>query len=65
VDIHVGSDEYNLECFMAGESSLHSVEFEVLGDVSGKKLLHLQCHFDLDTLFWARLGVEVTGVDLI
>ena len=50
VDIHVGSDEYNLECFMADESSLHSVELEVLGDVSGKKLLHLQCHFDLDTL---------------
>jgi hypothetical protein len=33
VDIHVGSDEYNLEGFMAGESSLHRVELEALGDV--------------------------------
>ena len=49
---------------MADESSLHSVELEVLGDVSGKKLLHLQSHFGLDTISWARLGAEVTGVDL-
>ena len=34
-DIHVGSDEYNLEGFMAGESFLHSVELEALGDVFG------------------------------
>ncbi len=50
---------------MAGESSLHSVELEALEDVSGKKLIHLQCHFDLDNLSWARFGAEVTGVDLI
>ena len=34
-----------------------------MGDVSGKSLLHLQCHFGLDTLSWARLGAKVTGVD--
>ena len=40
-------------------------EFEVeeLGDVRGKSLLHLQCHFGIDTLSWARLGAQVTGVD--
>jgi ubiquinone/menaquinone biosynthesis C-methylase UbiE len=63
VDVHVRSEEYNLEGFIGGESSLHNVELEALGDVSGKKLLHLQCHFGLDTLSWARLGAEVTGVD--
>ena len=35
VDIHVGSDEYNLEGFMACESFLYSVELEALGDISG------------------------------
>jgi SAM-dependent methyltransferase len=34
-----------------------------LGEVRGKSLIHLQCHFGLDTLSWARLGAEVTGVD--
>ena len=34
------------------------------GDVAGKSLLHLQCHFGLDTLAWARLGAEVVGLDL-
>jgi SAM-dependent methyltransferase len=36
---------------------------EELGDVAGKDLLHLQCHFGLDTLGWARLGAWVTGAD--
>ena len=63
VDIHAGSREYDLEGFLEGGSSLHSIELEALGDVSGKSLLHLQCHFGLDTLSWARMGAEVTGVD--
>jgi len=32
-------------------------------DVAGKTLLHLQCHFGMDTLSWARLGTKVTGED--
>lgn len=35
-----------------------------LTDVGGRRLLHLQCHFGLDTLSWARLGAECTGVDI-
>jgi SAM-dependent methyltransferase len=34
-----------------------------VGDGRGKSLLHLQCHFGLDTLGWARLGARVTGAD--
>lgn len=60
--IHEGSKFYDLPGFVAGESRLDSVELE-LGDIKGKSLLHLQCHFGLGTLSWARLGARVTGVD--
>jgi 2-polyprenyl-3-methyl-5-hydroxy-6-metoxy-1,4-benzoquinol methylase len=33
------------------------------GSPDGLRLLHLQCHIGTDTLSWARLGAEVTGVD--
>jgi SAM-dependent methyltransferase len=61
--IHVDSKFYDVEGFKKGETSLTFVEREELGDVSGKALLHLQCHFGLDTLSWARSGARVTGVD--
>ncbi|MCM5509994.1 MULTISPECIES: class I SAM-dependent methyltransferase [Vibrio] len=62
--IHVDSNFYDIESFMNGQSSLNAVELEQVGDVEGKSLLHLQCHFGQDTLSWARLGAKVTGVDL-
>ena len=40
-----------------------TVDRDALGDVRGRSLLHLQCHFGMDTLAWARLGADVTGVD--
>jgi len=61
--INVESKTYRTEEFLKGETALNSIELEDLGDVKGKKLLHLQCHFGLDTLSWAREGAEVTGVD--
>lgn len=61
--INRGSAFYDVEGFKAGRSSLKRVEVEEVGDVAGKSLLHLQCHFGLDTLSWARLGAEVVGVD--
>lgn len=61
--IHEKSKFYDVEGFRNGRSSLKSIELEELGDVSGKTLLHLQCHFGIDTMSWARLGAEVTGVD--
>lgn len=63
VDVHADSDEYDLQGFLAGKSSLKQIELEALGNVSGKSLLHLQCHFGLDTISWARLGAKATGVD--
>ena len=62
-DIHEKSDLYDIESFKAGKIRLHQIEREELGDVNGKSLLHLQCHFGLNTLSWARLGAKATGVD--
>jgi SAM-dependent methyltransferase len=62
-DLHAGGNIYGIEDFKAGRCKLHRIEVEELGDVSGKTLLHLQCHFGLDTLSWARRGAIVTGVD--
>jgi SAM-dependent methyltransferase len=62
--IHEDSAFYDIEGFLAGASSLAAPELDELGpDVAGRRLLHLQCHFGLDTLSWARLGATVTGVD--
>ncbi|MDQ3636616.1 MAG: class I SAM-dependent methyltransferase, partial [Actinomycetota bacterium] len=63
VPIHVGGEFYGVEGFRAGEEHLRPFELEEMGDVSGKELLHLQCHFGKDTLSWARHGARVTGLD--
>jgi len=62
--IHVESKFYDVAAFKKGQCSLNGVELAQVGDVQGKSLLHLQCHFGQDTLSWARLGADVTGVDL-
>jgi 2-polyprenyl-3-methyl-5-hydroxy-6-metoxy-1,4-benzoquinol methylase len=61
--VHYESDFYDVASFKAGRNTLRPFEQEALGDVAGKSLLHLMCHFGQDTLSWARLGAEVTGVD--
>jgi SAM-dependent methyltransferase len=61
--LHETSEFYNLPGFKAGNSSLRPIERAELTDVAGRSLLHLQCHFGLDTLSWARKGAIVTGVD--
>ena len=58
VPIHAGSEFYDVASFKAGGSKLKPVELEELGDVRGKSMLHLQCHFGKDTLSWARLGAK-------
>jgi 2-polyprenyl-3-methyl-5-hydroxy-6-metoxy-1,4-benzoquinol methylase len=63
VAVHAGSRFYDVPGFIAGENRLDELERGEVGDVNGKSLLHLQCHFGLDTLSWARLGARVTGVD--
>src|SRR5210317_537924 len=64
VKVHANSDMYNLKAFKSGKSSLMPYELEVLNNVQGKSLLHLQCHFGQDTLSWSRLGAKCVGVDI-
>ena len=54
---------YMLDRFRAGEDCLHAIESAELGDISGKRVLHLQCHIGRDTLCLARRGAAVTGLD--
>lgn len=61
---HVSSDFYDMPSFLAGNTTLKDVELGLLGDVKGKAVLHLQCHFGQDTMSLARMGAKATGVDL-
>jgi SAM-dependent methyltransferase len=62
--VHIDSEFYDMPAFLRGETSLKPLELELLGDVAGKRILHLQCHFGQDTLSLARMGAVMTGVDL-
>jgi len=64
VPLHLNSRMYDVEGFIAGRNSLTAIELDQLGDVRGMRILHLQCHFGQDTLSLARMGAEVTGLDL-
>lgn len=61
--LHTTSDFYDVPRFKGGATSLRPFEIAEMGDVSGRRLVHLQCHFGQDTLSWARLGARVTGLD--
>ncbi len=63
VDHHVRSKFYDVEGFVAGRDSLTTFELELLGDVQGLRVLHLQCHFGQDTISLARRGARATGLD--
>lgn len=63
VDPHIKSTFYAQEEFLKGESSLNSIELDLLGDVKGKRILHLQCHFGQDSMSLARMGAKVTAID--
>lgn len=61
---HIKSEFYDLPSFLQGRSSLTEIELAMLGNIAGKKVLHLQCHFGQDTISLARMGAKVTGIDL-
>lgn len=61
--VHAASEFYDVPAFKAGANTLSDVERREVGEVAGKSLLHLQCHFGLDTMSWARLGAHATGLD--
>ena len=61
--IHMKSNFYNNDEFMKKGNSLKLIELNAIGDVTGKSLLHLQCHFGQDSISFARMGAKVTAVD--
>ncbi len=61
--IHHDSEFYDVKGFLEGKQTLDAIELEELPDLTGKTLVHLMCHFGMDTLSLARLGAKVTGVD--
>lgn len=63
VGAHIGTAFYGVDTFLGGRCPLKPADLALMGDVSGKRLVHLQCHFGLDTLGWARRGAHVTGLD--
>lgn len=64
VDVHLGSELYNMEQFLLTGNSLKEIEIELLGDITGKSILHLQCHFGQDSISLAKLGAIVTAIDI-
>ena len=62
--IHARSDFYGVAKFKEGARVIQDFELEEIGSVAGKSLVHLQCHFGMDTLDYARMGARVTGLDL-
>ena len=50
--------------FREGGSTLFPEELELLGEVRGQRVVHLQCNAGQDSLSIAQLGAVVTGVDI-
>lgn len=63
VPIHVASRFYDVEQWLRKQPGPRKWELDVLGEVSGLDVVHLQCHFGLDTLALANAGARVTGLD--
>ncbi|MEV3936055.1 class I SAM-dependent methyltransferase [Glycomyces sp. NPDC049804] len=64
VPIHAASALYDQAGFRAGRDEIRGFEAAEVGDVTGKRLVHLQCHMGQDTLSWARRGAsKVVGLD--
>lgn len=63
VPVHLASRTYDLAGFRAGRERLSPFELAEVGDVTGKRLVHLQCHIGLDALGWARHGALASGLD--
>jgi len=63
---HANSPDYEVEQFTADPAFLSSVvrfDLPLLGDISGLRGVHLQCHIGTDTISLARLGASMTGLD--
>ncbi len=63
---HAASVGYGVDRFVADPSFVSEVvafDRPRLGDLTGLRGVHLQCHIGTDTISLARLGARMTGVD--
>ena len=63
VPVHLASSAYDVDGWLTSRRGPRPEELEALGAVDGLDLVHLQCHFGMDTLSFARAGARVTGLD--
>lgn len=63
IHLNTGPDGYDVAALRRGDRSLHAIEEDELGPVDGLDVLHLQCHFGVDSLILAQRGARVTGLD--
>ena len=66
VPAHAASPDYQVAQYEQDPSYLgHVVRFDLprLGDISGLRGVHLQCHIGTDTVSLARLGARMSGLD--
>jgi SAM-dependent methyltransferase len=63
VGVHLGARGYDLSGLRSGRGRLTPIEEAELPELSGKRILHLQCHFGADSLCLAQRGAEVVGLD--
>ena len=66
VPVHVASPDYRVERYVTQPDFLSDVvrfDLPLLGDVTGLRGVHLQCHIGTDTISLARLGASMTGLD--
>ena len=61
VAAHLAPGGYDLTSLRAGTRTLGAIVDAELPAATGLRVLHLQCHFGLDTLVLAQRGAEVTG----
>jgi len=62
-EINYRSAFYDVAGFLRSPPPLDDVVTDALGDLTGKRILHLQCHFGMDTLRLAPRAASVTGID--
>jgi len=63
---HAASPTYNVDAFLSDPSYISNVvRFDLprLGDITGLRGVHLQCHIGTDTVSLTRLGAQMVGVD--
>ncbi|MET7482353.1 class I SAM-dependent methyltransferase [Streptomyces sp. NPDC005538] len=61
--VHLASRFYGLDGDPDPERWFAAFEWDDLGDLSGRDVLHLQCHLGTETLAFAQRGARATGLD--